>query len=1181
MLRTLTALAGNGLFWRAVAVVGLCLGIWTLGPLIGVGARQPLASAAARQAAIGATIAIWLLLRLVPGIRQARFQRNLRRQLQPLDSADAGDTAADVTLAQSVKGAMRTLKRHYFAGGGLKRPWLAGFSRQYLYAAPWYLVLGASGSGKYKALQSAGLDFSDPAHHPDGAARGSRPPNHCAWYFTPQGVLLCPSGCFLREGNTAWSTLLGLLRRHRSRQPINGVVLAVSACDLLHASRDEQYRQALSQRKRLHELRRRLGINFPIYVMITKADRLAGFSQFFSRFDGPELEQAWGMAFVLPSQPPHGFAPAYDRLQWRLNAALADTLLAEQDPHLRARSFVFPQAFAALRPTLLRYLDILFAPSQGDPNLWPRGVYFTSANQKNVRAPAAPPACQDSIFDYRFTPEKMPAANEDNPPAPQSYFLQSLFRDIIFAESGLAGTHYWRLYRRRLLVIAGCGALSVLLCLAGGYCITSYHNNRLYLAQVQTRLQALEQQSSAILRASGVGLPNLLPFLDDLRLLAGHDKFDVRHPPLDYRMGLYRGAMLTGSADAVYQHALKRILLPLVARQAATVLSLADFSEADNTYQALKAYQMLHEPRHYDGEFLLARVVMTLEHMPGAAGLDAAGREQLRRHLSRLIDGGPLRSPYPRDCRLVKAAQRAIQQQTLSQRVYHRLKQSLLKDGGFKSVSLVDLAGGAAEQELVRISGMPLTAAVPGLFTPQGYWLGFQQRLAGEIAGLRAEDRWVLNRDHPLAEDDVAGNVRQWYMNDFILRWDSFLSDIGLRPTLDLHQRINSVRVLSGERSPLRCLVVGISQVLSLPPPDMARGKLAHASRRLGEKTAGVLNSLFFPTGANDGGVSPEQTVRNHYRDIIDLARPQGDSIAFDPILQQLGALYRSLIALQNSADAAVASGDIVAGLRADAQRLPPPLRGLVLGLANGASQDTQRQAWLRLRRLFDTQLGDYCRLAIAGRYPLAPNGAIDLGPDDLARMFAPGQGLSDRFYQQHLADKVNTGAGRWHFFPWVQAGGKPGDDAMLQFFRAARYVGDAFFPPGALRPSFSFTLRPQTMDHGILSLTLDIDGQTLSYNHGSPADYRLSWPGPRQSGKARLTMMLAGGATRTIEKQGAWAFNRLLDCGKHQRVGDSMTWRITFTLDGHAATLELIPDSVRNPFTMPHFSCAAPAEPL
>lgn len=1180
MLRMCYTLVGSGLFWRALGMAGLCLLIAYVGPLVSIGVYRPLAPVAARQGAIGVVLALWLLQQLLPGIRQARLQRHLRRQLHESAAAPSADRPDDTTLTEDFTRALRTLKRYHGGGAGGVKSWLAGLGRQYVYATPWYLVLGAGGSGKSKALQSAGLELLHPVHRPGGEARANRPAGHCEWYFTPQGVLLCPSSGFLVEGSPLWRMLLGLLKRHRARQPINGVVLAISAQELLHDTRDVQYNRALQLRKRLLTLRRRLGITLPIYVMITKVDDLPGFSHFFSQFDDAGLEQSWGMAFPWQDYAGQGFQQqavfdrAYDRLLCRINAALGDTLLGEQDARARARSFVFPQAFAALRPVLLRYLRLIFTSTAYDPALCLRGVYFTSANQQTARHAAATPVGKENVFDFRFTPADCAIDADAGSSLRQSYFLKCLFRDIIFAESGLAGTRYWGMCRRRLMFIAGCGALAVLLFLSGGYCIASFQHNRDYLSETQARVAGLERLSAALIGDPNPNLQRMLPFFDALEGLAASDRFDWRHPPLDYRMGLYQGTLLASAADVVYQHALKRIVLPLVVQQATAALSRPDASEADDTYQALKAYVMLHEPLHYDGEFLRAWVIATLARMPGAAELDNAGRARLYNHLSRLITHRPLRAPDAQNPLLVESARRAVQRKTLSQRVYQRLKHALINDERFKPVSLVDLAGAAAEQELVRVSGIAVTAPVAGLFTPAGYWLGFQPRLAATIAGVLAEDQWVLNQPAPIALDDLADNVTHWYMNDFILHWDSFLNDIGLMQTLDRNQRINRVRVLSGDRSPLRQLVIGIGDILSLLPPENARGKLPELTRRIGERATGVLADWLDPDPAT-AVIAPEQLVRNHYRDFIDLARAQnehGDRIVFDAILQRLDGLYRYLLTLQNGED--TPPGEVLIALRADAQRLPPPLRNLVLALADSANHDGQRQAWLHLRRLFDSDIGDYCHLVINGRYPLARSSAIDLSPDDLARMFAPRQGIADRFFQRHLTDKVITDDSQWRFLPWVDPGQHAGDDGMLHFFHAARDVANAYFRPGSLRPSFSFTLRPLGMDNGILSLSLDIDGQTLSYNHGQTVDYRLTWPGPRQTGKARLTMLLANGAVKTIEKQGAWAFNRLLDSGKNQRGADDQVRRITFTLGGHAATLEVIADSVRNPFTLANFDC-------
>ncbi len=259
-------------------------------------------------------------------------------------------------------------------------------------------------------------------------------------------------------------------------------------------------------------------------------------------------------------------------------------------------------------------------------------------------------------------------------------------------------------------------------------CIASYHNNRLYLAQVEGRIQSLALQSARLNHLAEPGLADLLPFLDDVRQLARHGHFDLKHPPLNYRMGMYSGILFGNAGDIVYQHALKRLLLPLVAQHLTQVLYQADVTDAEFAYQALAAYQMLYEPQHYDGEFLLAWLIATLPSMPGVNPLGAERREQLLQHLTRLVSGPPLRSPYARDPLLVRETQSAVQQFSLPQRVYLRLKKRVLNDSRFAAVTLTDLAGAEGMGALARKSGLADREAVPGFLRPAATGWGLTRR---------------------------------------------------------------------------------------------------------------------------------------------------------------------------------------------------------------------------------------------------------------------------------------------------------------------------------------------------------------------------------------------------------------------------------------------------------------------
>ncbi len=238
-------------------------------------------------------------------------------------------------------------------------------------------------------------------------------------------------------------------------------------------------------------------------------------------------------------------------------------------------------------------------------------------------------------------------------------------------------------------------------------------------------------------------------------------------------MGLFRGDQVGDAGNALYQKALKELLLPQVAQQIAATLRNDNHGDADFSYEALKAYQMLYLPKQYDGKFLRAWVMLNLQrNLP--QGSTQKQLQQIEWHLGQLLDAQIQASPYAKDDPLVAQAQAAINRAPLSQRVYGRLKRLLLKQTDIKPVSLVDLAGPQTELAFSRKSGKPVTDGVPGLFTSQGYWKAFNDNIDPVTDTLRKEDVWVLNSQTPEQKSaDLTKTIRQLYMQDFISAWMS------------------------------------------------------------------------------------------------------------------------------------------------------------------------------------------------------------------------------------------------------------------------------------------------------------------------------------------------------------------------------------------------------------------------
>ncbi|WP_456310402.1 type VI secretion system membrane subunit TssM [Serratia proteamaculans] len=662
MLKTFFSLLSSRLLWGLVGVTALSALIWMVGPLLPFTRFQSLDSPLNRQLLIGLSYFLWILFQLIPQLYRAWFNSKLLNRLQLSNIDHAELQATGEMLNNRFSEAAMLLKKTQF---GKRKGWLQRFSAQYLYQLPWYLIVGAPGAGKTTALINSGLDFPLSDAMGKSALRGIGGTRHCDWWFTDEAVLLDTAGRYTLQENqrardaSEWQTFITLLKRYRPRQPINGVIMTISVAELLSDSAEARHAQATALRQRMAELHQQTGIPFPVYIMVTKTDLLKGFMRYFSRLDKQQREQIWG--FTFPWEPGQGdrrlhaqFEQQFQCLLSRLMADLSDKMAQESDLTLRAECFQFPQEFSALRPLLAEYLDIVFSPENSETPWAARGLFFTSGTQEGLpfdrvmgelsRKLQLPQPQGQSIASWDSVNRSAPIpANKG-----QSYFIHGLLRDVVFKERRLAGSDRSWEQRNRLLHRAGYAVLGVALVAASALWITSYYKNKHYLEQVSTRLPAVTREAVQLTSNNHGNILDLLPFLNRLVTLPESSQFSLNAPPLSLRGGLYRGDQISEATWGLYQGALKALLLPRVAQTITQTLRNDDGNDAEFSRNALRAYQMLYQPRSYDGEFLRGWVMQNLQRsLPPSVTTQQI--QQLDWHLSQLLDRQILSSPYMRD----------------------------------------------------------------------------------------------------------------------------------------------------------------------------------------------------------------------------------------------------------------------------------------------------------------------------------------------------------------------------------------------------------------------------------------------------------------------------------------------------------------------------------------------------
>ncbi|MEI2264826.1 type VI secretion system membrane subunit TssM [Erwinia sp. CGal63] len=665
-------LFSSRLLWGFFGITALSALIWITGPLLSLNGIHWLESSVNRQIAIGLCYFFWILFQLIPQLYRAWFNSKLLNNLQHYSVDHAEQAAAEELLSALFSEAATLLKKTHFpvrkqkSGGG----WLQRFSAQYLYQLPWYIIVGAPGAGKTTALLNSGLEFPLGDTLGRSALRGVGGTRHCDWWFTEEAVLLDTAGRYtLQESQRArdaseWQTFISLLKRYRARQPINGVIMTISVADLLSDSADARHVQATALRSRMQELHQQTGIHFPVYVMVTKTDLLKGFMSYYGTLDKSQRDEIWG--FTFPWEPDKLSDPTlrtlfeqqFRQLTLRLQADLAGKMAKENDLSQRADCFLFPQEFASLQPLLADYLSIVFTPEKEALPWVPRGLFFTSGTQEGLpfdrimgeltRKLQLPQASSHSIASWDTVHRNAPIpANKG-----QSYFIRSLLSELIFRESGLAGSDRRWEHRNRLLHWASYLSLALTLLLATLLWTTSYYKNQHYLQQVETRLAPVELQARQLLNNNNGDILDLLPFLNSLVALPQSDSFALDDPPLSMRAGLYRGDQISAAALGFYQNALKTLLLPRVAQNITETLRNDKGDDSDFSRNALRAYQMLYQPRSYDGEFLRGWVMQNLQRtLP--AGVTTRQLQQLDQHLSQLLDRQIQTSPFARDNALI------------------------------------------------------------------------------------------------------------------------------------------------------------------------------------------------------------------------------------------------------------------------------------------------------------------------------------------------------------------------------------------------------------------------------------------------------------------------------------------------------------------------------------------------
>ncbi len=308
-----------------------------------------------------------------------------------------------------------------------------------VYSLPWYLVVGEPGTGKTEAIRHSDVRFPKGLQN---KLQGTGGTVNMHWWFTFHAVILDTAGRLMFDSSSEWPDFLKLLKSFRQDAPINGMLLFIPADRLIKDSDQEIDKKAEQIANQMVQIQRALNVRFPVFVIVSKADLINGFREFFESIKDPGLQhQIMGWSNPEPIDAPYRgeliddhFRTLSDRLRRRRLGLMMDPQVS-MDPEGRPIDrldslYSFPESVARLAPRLRRYLDEVFTGDWSNKPPMLRGIYFTSSMREGAELDA------DLASALGVPVDALPGGRAWNK-KDKAYFLRDVFMEKVFRERGL------------------------------------------------------------------------------------------------------------------------------------------------------------------------------------------------------------------------------------------------------------------------------------------------------------------------------------------------------------------------------------------------------------------------------------------------------------------------------------------------------------------------------------------------------------------------------------------------------------------------------------------------------------------------------------------------------------------------------------------------------------------------
>jgi type VI secretion system protein ImpL len=1074
-----------------------------------------------------------------------------------------------------------------------------------LYELPWYMVIGNPAAGKSSAIYHSGLRFPFEEHHQQMVSSGLSGTRNCDWFFSTEGVLLDTAGRYsvYAEDHSEWLGFLNILKKNRSKAPVNGLIVIVSIAELVSQSPEKSIKLAKNLRARIQDLTERLEVFAPVYLVFSKMDLIAGFTEFFDCYDAQEFDQVWGATLPYTAnsseQALELFEKHYNILYDGLKSVSTTHLSRRHSQPISPSVMTFPLEFKSLKPVLKTFISTLFQenPYQFKPIF--RGFYFTSALQDGViESPMTEQIADD--FHLIHSDDSDIDLPKQSVSQNHGYFLKGLFSNVILKDKHLVRQHINPTKKRQRFMAFTGAILGVSIVLS--LWLWSYRNNQQLIAEVQADLNKVVQIQAQANRSLSHQLDALMIVQEHLQQL---DQFD-QDRPLKYSFGLYQGKQIREKLETEYLKGIEQLVLQPTQQQIAQYLQRVKANEAvlkenyiqvkmnhvaqgrqiasepsdqnpQDAYNALKTYLMLSNRQYMDSSHLsdqLTRFWRTwLEQNRGEIprGEMLQKAEQILGYAITLSG----RNSFPQlnsDAVLVDQTRQILTAITTGisarDRVYNEIKSRAAVR--FPAMTVKQILGETNQNAMLG------SYALPGIYTYPA-WKGYVQEAIEQAASSTTDSRdWVLNTTQSDdlsfsgSPEQIRRQLTELYKKEYIAEWRKFLNAIHYAKAGDFNQQIKQMDLLGEpEHSPIRILIQRVAQETSWDNP-MVQAELAVPQKGfIAWFKHKVLNRDEAKQVQQANSPLQHGVIAREFQMFYQMVRQRDDlqnQSLLDGYMQSMAKIRSQFNDLKSSGDIGPASMALVkqtiheqnsifntsqkfvaekmaAGTTELDQQL---LQKLLVAPLIQSFEGLLVPAQAEINKLWTMQSYQPFSQNLAQKYPFSSQATLQATSNEINQIFGESGSIA-RFVKEHLDPLVIRRGYTLTSKTWQDLGISlnPAFVANFQTYVAPAHgvaTGELTQGQGtapAVNQS-NFQFYPLENPQ-LLAYTFDIDGQRMLFENGIQQWVNFVWPNPGAIPGTRITLVDLEGKTHTIfDEPGEYGINRLIESAQRTQKGSN-----------------------------------------